>query len=142
MENSSGNLEQWTVSQFMLKQYGDFKESREVLKEIGVHSTSSSQLACLVELPLCSLFSCLQLIDGWIRDGVYDFAELPFGLKTKLSSQDLLSIQQIPCKSKGRKKRSRVEKEPLICIESHQLSTALSIWTLSPFPNTPPTMSR
>lgn len=141
MENSSGDLEQWTVSQFMLKQYGGCKESREVLKEIGVHSTSSSQLACLVELPLCSLFSCLQLIDGWIRDGVYDFAVLPFGLKTKLSSQDLLSIQQIPCKWKGREKSSRVEKELLICIESHQLSTALSIQTLSPFPNTPP-MSR
>lgn len=107
MENSSGDPEEQTVSKFMLKLYGNFKESREVLKEIGIHSTTLPQLACLVEMPLLYLFSCLQLFDGWIRDGLYDFAGLPFGLKTQLSSQDLLSIQQIPSKWTGREKSAR-----------------------------------
>lgn len=114
MENSSRDLEEQTVSQFMLKLYGNFKESREVLKEIGIHSTTLPQLACLVELPLLSLFSCLQMFDGWIRDGVYDFAGLPFGLKTQLSSQGLLSIQQIPSKWTGRENSAKLERETLL----------------------------
>ena len=86
----------------MLTQYDSNKQSEDVLKEIGVCSASASQLACLVELPLPSLFNCLQLFASWIRDGVYDFATLPFGVKTHMSNQDLQAIQLIPLKWTGR----------------------------------------
>ena len=102
MEQSSVDLQEQTVPQFMLTLYDHLKESEEVLKEIGVRSTSPSQLACFVELPLPSLFSCLQLFASWIRDGVYDFATLPFRVKTNLSSQDLQLIQKVPHEWTGR----------------------------------------
>ena len=81
--------------------YDHLDKDGKVLKEIGISSTSNSQLACLIQLPLPSLFSCLQLFASWVRDGVYDFAMLPLGLKTHMSEQDLHSIQQIPCKWTG-----------------------------------------
>ena len=91
----------------MLALYDNLHESEDVLKEIGVHSASASQLTCLVELPLPSLFNCLQLFANWIRDGTYDFATLPFGVKTHLSSQDLHLIQQISQKWTGREMKKR-----------------------------------
>ena len=51
---------------------------------------------------MSSLFCCLQLFASWIRDGVYDFATLPFGVKTNLSSQDLQLIQKVPHEWTGR----------------------------------------
>ena len=72
-----------------------------MLKEIGVRSASPSQLACLVELHLSSLFCCLQLFASWVRDGVHDFAALPFGLKVYPSDQDLELVKQIPLKWTG-----------------------------------------
>ena len=112
VEKNSEGLEQKTVPQFLLKLYDHLKESsavlkeiesenEAVLKEIGVQSTSHSQLVCLMKLPLPSLLRCLQLFASWVRDGVYDFAALPFGLKIQLSSQDLQSIEQIPLKWTG-----------------------------------------
>ena len=102
MEQSSAGLQEQTVPQFMLTLYDHLEESKNVLKEIGVHSTSPSQLACFVELPLPFLFSCLQLFASWVRDGVYDFATLPFGVKTNLSSQDQQLIQKVPHEWTGR----------------------------------------
>ena len=101
VEKNSEGLEQKTVPQFMLMQYDHLKESEDVLKKIGVQSTSTSQLVSLMKLPLPSLLHCLQLFASWVRDGVYDFAALPFGLKSHLSSQDLQSIEQIPLKWTG-----------------------------------------
>ena len=95
-------LERKTVPQFLLMLYDHLKESEDVLKEIGVCPTSPSQLACLVQLPLSSLFSCLQLFASWVRDGLYDFAALPLGVKTHISNQDKELIQQIPLKWTGR----------------------------------------
>ena len=102
MKHSSVGLQQQTVPQFMLTLYDHLQEGEDVLKEIGVRSTSPSQLACFVELPLPSLFSCLQLFASWVRDGVYDFATLPFGVKTNLSSQVLQLIQKVPHEWTGR----------------------------------------
>ena len=102
-QRSSGDLELQTAPQFMLMLYDHLNQSGEVLEEIGIRSTSPSQLACLVDLPLPSLFCCLQLFARWIKDGVYDFAALPFGVKTHLSFQDLQAVQQIPFKWTGRK---------------------------------------
>ena len=113
VEKNSEGLEQKTVSQFMLMQYDDLKESEDVLKKIGVQSTFPSQLVCLMKLPLPSLLCCLQLFASWVRDGVYDFAALPFGLKTRLSSQDLQSIEQIPLKWTGRGRGERNGNENL-----------------------------
>ena len=104
MEQSSECLEKQTVPQFMLMLYDHLSQSGKVLEEIGVRSTSASQLACLVELPLPSLFSCLQLFVSWIKDGLYDFAALPFGVKTRILDQDLQSIQQIHLQWPGRKR--------------------------------------
>ena len=86
----------------MLTLYDHLEESEDVLKEIGVRSTSTSQLACLMELPMPSLFCCLQLFASWIRDGVYDFATLPFGVKTQMTYQDLQAVQQISIEWKGK----------------------------------------
>ena len=113
MEQKSEGLEENTVSQFLLMLYNHLKQSGEVLKEIGISSTSPSQMTCLVELPLPSLFFCLQLFTSWVRDGVYDFATLPFGVKTPMSYQDLQSIQQIPLKwtsKEGREKNGKLER--------------------------------
>ena len=101
VEKNSEGLEQKTISQFMLILYGHNRESSAVLKEIGVCSTSHSQLVRLMKLPLPSLLYCLRLFASWVKDGVYDFAALPFGLKSQLSSQDLQSIEQIPLKWTG-----------------------------------------
>ena len=95
-------LEQQTVPEFMLMLYANLQESEDMLKKIGVHSTSTSQMECLLKLPLHSLFSCLQLFASWVRDGVYDFATLPLGVKTHISNQDKELIQQIPLKWTGR----------------------------------------
>ena len=100
---SSVDLELQTVPQFMLLLYDHLNRSSEVL-EIGVRSTTPSQLACLMDLPLPSLFCCLQLFARWVKDGVYDFAALPFGVKTPLSYQDLQAVQQIPFEWAGRRK--------------------------------------
>jgi len=101
IEQSSGGLEQNTVSEFMLMLYDHLEEKSAVLREIGVHSTSHSQLDCLMKLPLPSLLYCLQLFASWVRDGVCNFASLPFGLKSHLSSKDSQSIERIPLKWTG-----------------------------------------
>ena len=101
MEKNCEGLEQQTVPQFLLMLYGHDKESKDVLEEIGVCSTSHSQLVCLIKLPLPSLLYSLQLFYSWVRNGVYDFAALPYGLKSCLSSQDVQSIEQIPSKWTG-----------------------------------------
>lgn len=101
-EQNITNLEQQTVPEFMLTLYTDFQESEDVLKKIGVHSTSTLQMACLKQLSLPSLFCCLQLFTSWVRDGVYDFAALPFGVKTHMSNQDKELIQKIPFNWTGR----------------------------------------
>ena len=104
MKQSSEGLEKQTVSKFMLMLYDHLSQSGKVLEEIGVRSTSVSQLECLVELPLPCLFSCLQLFVSWVKDGLYDFAALPFGLKTRIPDWDLQSIQQIHLQWPGRKR--------------------------------------
>ena len=101
-EQNFADLVQQTVPEFMLTLYTDLQESEDVLKKIGIHSTSTSQMACLKQLPLPSLFCCLQLFTSWVRDGVYDFAALPFGVKTHMSNQDKELIQRIPFNWTGR----------------------------------------
>ena len=85
----------------MLALYDHLNNNSAVLEEIGVHSLGPSQLACLEELPLPSLYCCLQLFVRWVEDGMYDFCSLPFAVKTHISNQDLQALQQIPLKWPG-----------------------------------------
>ncbi len=82
----------------MLTLYQHLHKNKEVLEEIGIHTQdfTSSQLACIAELPLTSVFSCLQFFVQWVEEGVYDFSGLPFSLKTRIASKDKESIQLIP----------------------------------------------
>ena len=123
-QRSSVDLELQTVPQFMLLLYDHLNQSSEVLEEIGVRSTTPSQLACLVDLPLPSLFCCLQLFARWVKDGVYDFAALPFGVKTHLSYMDLQAVQQIPFKWTGRRKGGAATNS-WVTISSHSTQGAI-----------------
>ena len=140
MKHSSAGLEKQTIPWFMMTLYDHLKEDGQVLKEIGIPSTSTSQLACLMQLPLPFLFSCLQLFAIWVRDGLYDFAMLPFVLKTHMSEEDLRSIQQIPCKWTGRREEGRRRGENCLVLIHPLPSSPLSSFPLafpprlSPFP--------
>lgn len=87
-----------TVLQYVLALYGRQGKSKEVLEEIGIRTQdlTSSQLACVSELRLTCVLSCLELFVQWIEEGVYDFCGLPFPLKTRMSDKDAESIQLIP----------------------------------------------
>lgn len=126
-EQESGALKQQTVTQFMLRLYDHLNQDDETLKEIGIQCTSSPQLACLNELSLSSLFCCLQLFTSWVRDGVYDFATLPFGLKIHLPYQDLQSIKRIPLKWTG----SNGRRLKLVLVGSQCLPSFLTVHTKS-----------
>ena len=102
-ESLYDGLEEQTASQFMLTLYEELTKSSEVMEEIGIHSLSSSQLACIVDLPLADIYDCLRRFVHWMDDGAYDFCTLPFSLKTQLSYVDQSSLQQIPFKWPGQK---------------------------------------
>ena len=98
---SSTALEQQTVVQFLLVLFDPLGGSSKVLREVGLHSPSPQQLACLAELPLTQLFRCLQKFILWVEEGVYDFCDLPFNVKSHMSCQDQQALQQIPLKWTG-----------------------------------------
>lgn len=98
--NISG-LEHYATAQFMLTLYEEIKRKNEVMEVIGIHSLSASQLVCIIELPLTSLYNCLCMFVRWINDGTYDFCYLPFTLKTQLSYSDQSALQQILFKWPG-----------------------------------------
>ena len=52
------------------------------------YSLSSSQLACLQALKLPYLYSTMELFVNWVKDGIYDFHELPFVMKKHLEPED------------------------------------------------------
>ena len=47
-----------------------------------------SQLACLQALKLPYLYSTLELFVNWVKDGMYDFHQLPFVMKQQLEPKD------------------------------------------------------
>ena len=87
----------------MLTIYDHLNKSREVLEEIGIHTENltDTQLACISELPLPAVYSCLQLFVKWIKEGLYDFCSLPFAIKTHITYQDQVSLQQVPIRWAG-----------------------------------------
>ena len=62
--------------------------SKLVLEEIGLSTLTVSQLECLTELPLPSLWSCLELFASWLDEGYYDYSSLPFALKSHMRAED------------------------------------------------------
>ena len=59
-------------------------------------SVSGSQQASLSSLDLVFLFSALDLLVMWLKEGRYDFCALPFALKTHLTLEDSEAIDRIP----------------------------------------------
>ena len=99
--SSSAALEQQSVVQFLLVLFDPLGGSRNVLGEVGLRSPSPQQLACLAELPLTQLFGCLQKFVVWVEEGVYDFCDLPFNVKSHISYPDQQALQQIPLRWTG-----------------------------------------
>lgn len=86
-----------TLSSFMVVHvYAEkLQDPRKVLTEIGITSSSlnDSQLKCFIDLPLTSVFSCLQQFVKWVDQGAYDFCSLPFTLKSPMKEEDTHKIE-------------------------------------------------
>ena len=68
----------------------------EVLSKVGIAPDllKHSQLDCLVDLPLPTVYSCLRLFVQWVDQGVYDFCNLPLTLKVHLSETDRVFFER------------------------------------------------
>ena len=88
--------EEQTVSHFLFSLYGGPESVKDVLNEIGIRKLNPSQLTCLSELPLASLYCCLKLFATWMEEGMYDFSTLPYTIKAHLSSEDRTILKAIP----------------------------------------------
>ena len=69
-------------------------EEDALLKQIGIDQLSPTQLACINDLPLNLIHSCLIMFTEWMCIGLYDFCALPFSLKTHMSVTDEEFIEQ------------------------------------------------
>ena len=83
-----------TVPRYMLSLYEHIKRQQEVLNEIGITNLTTAQLDCLVQLPLTCTVSCMLLFASWVDEGLYDFCNLPFPLKTHMSYEDRIAVEQ------------------------------------------------
>ena len=100
MGNDAVNPQQ-TLSDFLLSLYDGLNTTKEVLSEIGISKLNATQLTCLLELPLANLYHCLNIFATWMEDGMYDFATLPYTIKTHLATEDLTTLKSIPHIWKG-----------------------------------------
>ena len=66
----------------------------QALAEIGIVNLTDTQFDCFFNLPLISCASCLTIFVTWIDEGFYDFCNIPFALKVKMSKSDSTSIVQ------------------------------------------------
>ena len=78
----------------MLSLYEHITQEREVLSEIGITNLTATQLDCLIQLPLTCSVSCMLLFSSWVDEGLYDFCNLPFPLKTHMSDVDRVAVEQ------------------------------------------------
>ena len=69
-------------------------EEDALLKQIGIDQLAPTQLACMKDLPLRSIHSCLIMFTEWINIGLYDFCTLPFSLKVHMSDVDKEFIER------------------------------------------------
>ena len=64
-------------------------------------SLSRSQLASLQALKLPYLYSTLELFVNWVKDGVYDFHQLPFAMKKRLEPEDEEALDKLDTTYEG-----------------------------------------
>ena len=90
------DLKTFTLPQFMNAcVYEQLTDPQRVLHEIGVtpNSLKQSQLKCLMDIPLPSVFACFQRFVRWVDNGVYDFCNLPLAIKVHLSEEDVMFFE-------------------------------------------------
>ncbi len=93
MEDAHPINEELTLPRFMMAYvYDHLSDPHKVLHEIGItpNSLKHSQLTCLLDIPLPSVFACLQCFVRWVDIGVYDFCNLPLAIKVHLSEEDVI----------------------------------------------------
>jgi len=91
------DLHTLSLPQFMMSYvYEHLTDPQRVLAEIGItpNSLKHSQLACIIDLPLTSVYSCFQLFVGWVDQGLYDFCNIPLALKSHLSEEDVVFFER------------------------------------------------
>ena len=59
-------------------------------------------MSCLLKLKLPYLYSTLELFVQWIKDGVYDFHQLPLVMKKHLEAEDEKKLREISANYEGR----------------------------------------
>ena len=94
--NEGAVNEHQTLSHFLLSLYDGLQSAKQVFNEIGIRKISPTQITCLSELPLSSLYFCLKMFAAWMEEGMYDFSTLPYTIKAHLSQQDRDTLKAIP----------------------------------------------
>lgn len=103
-EEQTERLQEKTVKDFILELYNvTDKTEKELLIRIGFQyqNPNPDHIRSLAELPLTSIFSCLELFIHWIDEGFYDFNNLTFQFKASFSSDDEAVLEQLPEKWSG-----------------------------------------
>ncbi len=116
-------LEQKTLPQFLLLVFKEPEEKEEILMEnIGIKGSAlyrlylfiasylffqclcslpQSQLEYLHSLKLPFLYSTLEQFVEWVRDGMYDFHQLPLVMRKHLEPQDEVALNSFQSSYKG-----------------------------------------
>ncbi len=92
MNEDEEDLNTMSLPQFMMAYvYEHIRDPQKLLHEIGItpNSLKHSQLVCLIDIPLPSVYACFQRFVQWVDNGVYDFCNLPLAIKAHLSEEDL-----------------------------------------------------
>ena len=133
VENHGGSsgLESLTVPKFLLTIYDRLHDSDDVLKEINIRTLTRSQLTCIVDLPLSSLYNCLILFASWVDEGLYDFSSLPFPVKTHLSFEDRIEVESLRNKWTGSLGDLLAELKQLIEVLKHSEADIMKNITVS-----------
>ncbi len=96
MNDDEEDLNKLSLPQFMMEYvYEHLSDPQKVLHEIGItpNSLKHSQLVCLIDIPLPSVYACFQRFVHWVDNGVYDFCNLPLTIKVHLSEENLTFIE-------------------------------------------------
>ncbi len=117
------DLNTLTLPRFMMDYvYEHLSDPQRVLHEIGVtpHSLEQSQLTCLIDIPLPSVFACFQRFVQWMDNGVYDFCNLSHAIKVDLSEDDVMFFElELRKKWTGTTKELESEVKQMIEVLKH-----------------------
>ncbi len=116
-------LNKHTLSKFMMAHvYEHLKDPQTVLYKIGItpHSLKPSQLTRLKDIPLPSVFACLQCFVQWVGNGMYDFCNLPLAIKLRLSEENVMFFEsELREKWAGTNKELESEVKQMIEVLKH-----------------------